>query len=165
MFSCSVALRIENHQFITARVRNKCNAYKMTGHDPIGETHIGILILNIIYMQYISYCVITCNMIKSTQTIQENITPSDIGRQILGHESTGYVSAAHPDWAKCASFRRVLKGFHRESIIDSIISLQRWHQMTKIDQRLLQRCFLHWFPIVSCQVGAMPPPARLPKRC
>ena len=34
---------VENHHFIKAEVRSKCNAYKMTGPDPIGEIQTGML--------------------------------------------------------------------------------------------------------------------------
>ena len=32
---------VENYHFIVAEVRNKCNAYKMTGPDPIAEFQTG----------------------------------------------------------------------------------------------------------------------------
>ena len=34
---------VENHHFIKAEARSKCNAYKMTGPDPIGEIQTGML--------------------------------------------------------------------------------------------------------------------------
>ena len=103
------------------------------------------------YTLYLMISYVITHVIKATQTTWNHHDLKN-GRQTLGHEFTGYVSAAHPDWAKCASFRRVLKGSQGPK--EKSPFERFWKQvMTKVWCNAAFYIGFQWFPMVSCFFG------------